>query len=180
MKRQWILLAALLIVGAVTAGVALLPSSPGAEGPAYTNTTYKYAVTYPSGWQYGEVGGSVAFYSPSGHEEMRITADLLSGNLSGLPSEAVLGSLNATYLDNFTRDIPGTEWVSTTEAQLDGAPAYESTYSMPIQGEDRYTFVSRYAVRDGVIYSVMYTEFPPEYDPYTGHGRQIAESFRFL
>lgn len=56
------------------------------------------------------------------------------------------------------------EWVSTEETTLDGVPAYESAFSVPIVEDDRYTFIARYAVRDDTVYSVMHTVFPPEYE----------------
>ncbi len=136
MNRQMLLLlAALVVTAAIVAGAALLMPGTAPSAPTYTNTTYGYAVTYPAGWQYAETAGSVAFSSPDGHEEMRITTDPLSGDY---PVDSVLRSLNATYASDFARDIPGTEWVSTTETVLDGAPAYESVFTSPIQGEERY------------------------------------------
>ncbi|MDN7025257.1 hypothetical protein FGU65_10200 [Methanoculleus sp. FWC-SCC1] len=177
MKHRWILLFVVLLIAAVTAACV---GAPEASGRTYTDTAYGYTLTYPDGWRYTESGSSVAFLSPDGHEEMRITADRLSENRSALPPEDLLSLLNASYSEDFARDIPGTEWVSTTQTELDGAPAYESVYSIPLQGDERYTFVARYAVHDDVIYSVMYTEFPPEYDPYTGHGPEMLGSFRFV
>ncbi|WP_128693062.1 hypothetical protein [Methanoculleus taiwanensis] len=176
-RRLLLLLAALVVTAAAALGAALLLSGTDPSAPTYTNTTYGYAVTYPDGWQYAETAGGVAFSSPDGHEEMRITADPLAGDF---PIESVLRSLNTTYAADFARDIPGTEWVSMSETVLDGAPAYESVFSIPIQGEERYQFVARYAVHEGVVYSVMYTEFPAAYDPYTGHGKEMLESFRFI
>lgn len=181
MKPRWILLSAVLLAAAVTAACVDAPqASPEPSGRTYTNTTYGYTLTYPDGWRYAEAGSSVAFFSPAGHEELRITTDRLSENRSALPPDDLLSRLNASYSEEFARDIPGTEWISTTQTELDGVPAYESVYAIPLQGDERYTFVARYAVHDGVIYSVMYTEFPPGYDPSTGYGPEMLGSFRFV
>lgn len=142
----------------------------------YVNTTYGYALTCPEGWFYTESGESVWFSSPVKHEEVRVTAVPLSGQGD---AETVLEALNATYAKDLRADI-GAEWVSTERISLDGVPAYESIFSVPIVEEDRYTFVIRYAVREGRIYSVMHTVFPVEYDIYNVDAAPTAESFRFL
>lgn len=151
---------------------------PVPENGTYVNTTYGYAVTCPEGWFYTESGESVWFSSPDKHEEVRVNTNPLSSESEG-DTENVLKALNATYVEDLRAGIDA-EWVSTEEISLDGVPAYESVFSVPIVDEDRYTFVVRYAVKDGVIYSVMHTVFPPEYDVYNADAAPAAESFRFL
>ncbi len=144
----------------------------------YVNTTYGYAVTCPEGWFYTESGESVWFSSPDKHEEVRVNTNPITAQ-GDVDTESVLEALNATYVEDLRAGI-GAEWVSTEKISLDGVPAYESVFSVPIVDEDRYTFVARYAVKDGVIYSVMHTVFPPGYDAYNADAAPTAESFRFL
>ncbi len=143
----------------------------------YVNTTYGYAVTCPEGWFYTESGESVWFSSPDKHEEVRVnTIPVVNKSLT---DEEILEALNATYIEDLRAGI-GAEWISTEKITLDGVPAYRSEFSVPIVDEDRYTFVARYAVKDGVIYSVMHTVFPPKYDIYNVDAAPTAESFRFI
>lgn len=144
----------------------------------YINSTYGYAVTCPEGWFYTESGESVWFSSPDKHEEVRVNTNRLPDR-ENVDAESILNTLNATYARDLHAGI-GAEWVSTERISFDGIPAYESTYSAPIVEEDRYTFVIRYVVRDGVIYSVMHTVFPEKYDIYNVDAAPTAESFRFL
>ncbi|BBL69079.1 PsbP-related protein [Methanoculleus chikugoensis] len=199
MRTERLLIAGVFVVALVVVLAVLLPGlsapqppDPGPTQPptpaptptpapvpgngTYVNATYGYAVTCPEGWFYTESGESVWFSSPDKHEEVRVNTNPLStqGDV-----ENVLEALNATYAENLKTDI-GAEWVSTEEISLDGVPAYESVFSVPIVDEDRYTFVIRYGVNDGVIYSVMHTVFPPEYDVYNVDAAPTAESFRFL
>jgi hypothetical protein len=102
----------------------------------------------------------------------------LSGEEAADP-EKVLSALNETYARDLAADV-GAEWVSTNNTTLDGVPAYESVFSVPIVEDDRYTFIVRYAVRNDTAYSVMHTVFPPEYDVYNADAAPTAESFRFL
>jgi hypothetical protein len=156
-----------------------IPTPTPAPVPAngtYLNTTYGYALTCPEGWFYTESGESVWFSSPVKHEEVRVTVVPLSGQED---VEGVLEALNTTYAKDLQADI-GAEWVSTERISLDGVPAYESVFSVPIVEEDRYDFVIRYAVKDGWIYSIMHTVFPVEYDIYNVDAAPAAESFRFL
>ena len=196
----------LLIIGVLAAALAvllvvLLPglSSPQEPGPVptptptsipaptpapvpgngtYVNAAYGYAVTCPEGWFYTESEESVWFLSPAKHEEVRVNTNRLSGR-GPFDAQKVLEALNATYAKDLRAEI-GAEWVSTEKTTLDGVPAYESVFSVPIVEEDRYTFVIRYAVRDDVIYSVMHTVFPVKYDIHTVDAAPAAESFRFL
>ncbi len=153
-------------------------SVPVTGNGTYVNTTYGYAVTCPEGWFYTESGESVWFSSPDKHEEVRVNAFLLSREDAADP-ERVLSALNETYVKDLAAGIDA-EWVSTEETTLDGVPAYESAFSVPIVEDDRYTFIARYAVRDDTVYSVMHTVFPPEYDPYNADAAVVAGSFRFL
>ncbi|WP_214019611.1 PsbP-related protein [Methanoculleus sp.] len=199
MRSQRLLIAGVLVVALVVVLAVLLPglSSPQPPGPGptptpaptpapvpvsgngtYVNTTYGYAVTCPEGWFYTESGESVWFSSPDKHEEVRVNTNPLSGQ-GPAGAQKVLETLNATYIEDLRAGIDA-EWVSTTNTSLDGVPAYESVFSVPIVEEDRYTFVIRYAVRDNVAYSVMHTVFPPEYDVYNADAAPAAESFRFL
>ncbi len=197
MKSQRLLIIGVLAVALAVVLAVLLPGlfSPQSPEPGptpvptptqapvpgngtYVNATYGYAVTCPEGWFYTESGGSVWFSSPDKHEEVRVNTNPLPGQGTADP-EKVLETLNATYTEDLKADI-GAEWVSTEKISLDGVPAYESVYSVPIVEEDRYTFVIRYAVRDNVVYSVMHTVFPPEYDAYNVDAAPTAESFRFL
>ncbi|HOI13838.1 MAG TPA: hypothetical protein PLG75_08265 [Methanoculleus sp.] len=159
------------------------PTTVPAPGPVpvpgngtYVNTTYGYAVTCPEGWFFTESGESVWFSSPDKHEEVRVNTIPLDENAN---EKEVLETLNATYVEDLRAGIDA-EWISTTDTSLDGVPAYESVFSVPIVEEDRYTFVIRYAVRGNVAYSVMHTVFPPEYDIYNVDAAPVAESFRFL
>jgi hypothetical protein len=198
MKSQSLLIAGVFVVALAVVLVVLLPglSSPQPPGPAeptpvptptpapvpgngtYINATYGYAVTCPEGWFYTESGESVWFSSPAKHEEVRVNTNPLSGQ-EAADEEKVLEALNATYVKDLKAGIDA-EWVSTEETSLDGVAAYESVFSVPIVDEDRYTFVIRYAVRDDVVYSVMHTVFPEEYDIHSVDVPPVAESFRFL
>ncbi|WP_292727516.1 PsbP-related protein, partial [Methanoculleus sp.] len=176
MKSQSLLIIGVLAVAVIAVLAATLPglSSPQPPGsvptptPApvpgngtYINATYGYAVTCPEGWFYTESGESVWFSSPDRHEEVRVNTNPLSGQ-EAADEEKVLEALNATYVKDLKAGIDA-EWVSTERTSLDGVPAYESVFSVPIVEEDRYTFVIRYAVRGDVVYSVMHTVFPEEY-----------------
>ena len=201
MRTERLLIAGVFVVALVVVLVVLLPGlsapqqpDPGPTQPptpaptstptpapvpgngTYVNVTYGYAVTCPEGWFYTESGESVWFSSPDKHEEVRVNTNPLSAQGD---VENVLEALNATYAEDLRTGI-GAEWVSTEEISLDGVPAYESVFSVPIVDEDRYTFVIRYGVNEGVIYSVMHTVFPPEYDVYNVDAAPTAESFRFL
>ena len=201
MKPQRLLIIGILVVALAAVLTVTLsplsspqpsPSGPGEGEPApvptptpasvpgngtYINTTYGYAVTCPEGWFYTESGESVWFSSPVKHEEVRVNTIPLSGkNATG---EEALEELNATYAKDLKAGI-GAEWVSTNRTYLDGIPAYESLFSVPIVEDDRSTFVIRYAARDDTVYSVMHTVFPPEYDVYNADAAPVAESFRFL
>ena len=201
MRTERLLIAGVFVVALVVVLAVLLPGlsapqppDPGPTQPptpaptstptpapvpgngTYINTTYGYAVTCPEGWFYTESGESVWFSSPDKHEEVRVNTNPLSAQGD---VENVLEALNATYAEDLRTGI-GAEWVSTEEISLDGVPAYESVFSVPIVDEDRYTFVIRYGVNEGVIYSVMHTVFPPEYDVYNVDAAPTAESFRFL
>ncbi|PKL61316.1 MAG: hypothetical protein CVV31_12105 [Methanomicrobiales archaeon HGW-Methanomicrobiales-2] len=199
MKSQSLLIAGVFVVALAVVLAVLLPglSSPQPPGPGptpaptptptpapvpgngtYINATYGYAVTCPEGWFYTESGESVWFSSPVKHEEVRVNTNPLSGQ-EAADEEEVLEALNATYVKDLKAGIDA-EWVSTERTSLDGVPAYESVFSVPIVEEDRYTFVIRYAVRDDVVYSVMHTVFPEEYDIHSADVPPIAESFRFL
>ena len=195
MKSQSLLIIGVLAVAVIAVLAATLPglSSPQPPGsvptptptPApvpgngtYINATYGYAVTCPEGWFYTESGESVWFSSPDRHEEVRVNTNPLSGQ-EAADEEKVLEALNATYVKDLKAGIDA-EWVSTERTSLDGVPAYESVFSVPIVEEDRYTFVIRYAVRDDVVYSVMHTVFPEEYDIHSVDVPPVAESFRFL
>ncbi len=195
MNSQRLLFVGVLVVVLAVALVVLLPglSAPQPPGPGpiptptpapvpgngtYVNTTYGYAVTCPEGWFYTESGESVSFSSPAKHEEVRVNTNPLSGK-GPFDEEKALEALNATYTEDLKADI-GAEWVSTEKTFLDGVPAYKSVFSVPIVEEDRYDFVIRYAVKDGVAYSVMHTVFPAEYDVYNADAAPTAESFRFL
>jgi len=200
MKSQRLLLTGVLAVALIAVLAVTLPglSSPQPPGPdpapgeptsvptptpapvpangTYVNTTYGYALTCPEGWFYTESGESVWFSSPVKHEEVRVTVVPLS---SQEDAERVLEALNATYAKDLHADI-GAEWVSTQRISLDGVPAYESVFSVPIVEEDRYDFVIRYAVKRDRIYSIMHTVFPVKYDLYNVDAAPAAESFRFL
>lgn len=202
MKSQSLLIIGVLAVAVIAVLAATLPelSSPQPPGPGpaepapvptptptpapvpgngtYINATYGYAVTCPEGWFYTESGESVWFSSPAKHEEVRVNTNPLSGQ-EAADEEKVLEALNATYVKDLKAGIDA-EWVSTERTSLDGVPAYESVFSVPIVEEDRYAFVIRYAVRDGVVYSVMHTVFPEEYDIHSVDVPPIAESFQFL
>nr|WP_303714511.1 PsbP-related protein [Methanoculleus marisnigri] len=195
MKSQSLLIIGVLAVAVIAVLAATLPglSSPQPPGPVptptptpapvpgngtYINATYGYAVTCPEGWFYTESGESVWFSSPDRHEEVRVNTNPLSGQ-EAADEEKVLEALNATYVKDLKAGIDA-EWVSTERTSLDGVPAYESVFSVPIVEEDRYTFVIRYAVRDDVVYSVMHTVFPEEYDIHSVDVPPVAESFRFL
>lgn len=201
MKSQRLLLTGVLAVALIAVLAVTLPGllapeppDPGSTQPptpaptptpapipgngTYVNTTYGYAVTSPEGWFYTESGESVWFSSPDKHEEVRVNTNPLSAQ-GEVDTEKVLEALNATYAEDLRAGI-GAEWVSTERISLDGVPGYESVFSVPIVEEDRYTFVVRYAVKDDVIYSVMHTVFPPEYDVYNVDAASTAESFRFL
>ncbi len=201
MRSQRLLIVGVLVVALVVVLAVLLPglSSPQSPDPGptqtpapvptpalvpvpgngtYVNATYGYAVTCPEGWFYTESGESVWFSSPAKHEEVRVNTNPLSGQ-GAADAQNVLEALNATYVEDLRAGIDA-EWVSTENSSLDGVPAYESVFSVPIVEEDRYTFVIRYAVRDNVAYSVMHTEFPVEYDVHTLDAAPVAESFRFL
>ncbi len=202
MKSQRLLIIGVLVVAVIVVLAVLLPGlsspqqpepGPGPAEPAptptptpvpvpgngtYVNATYGYAVTCPEGWFYTESGESVWFSSPDKHEEVRVNTNPLSGQ-GAADEENVLEALNATYVEDLRAGIDA-EWVSTERTSLDGVPAYESVFSVPIVEEDRYTFVIRYAVRDDVVYSVMHTVFPEEYDIYSVDVSLVAESFRFL
>ena len=199
MRSQRLLIAGVLVVALAVALAVLLPGLPSPQPPApgltpptpihtstpvpvpengtYVNTTYGYAVTCPEGWFYTESGESVWFSSPDKHEEVRVNTNPLANKNAA--DEEVLEALNATYVEDLREGIDA-EWVSTTDTSLDGVPAYESVFSVPIVEEDRYTFIIRYAVRDDVAYSVMHTVFPPGYDVYNADAAPVAESFRFL
>ena len=198
MKPEKLLIAGVVVVAVAVVLVVLLSglSSPQPPGPdptptpsttptpvpvpengTYVNTTYGYAVTCPEGWYYTESGESVWFSSPDKHEEVRVnTIPVVNKSLT---DEEILEALNATYIEDLRAGI-GAEWISTEKITLDGVPAYRSEFSVPIVDEDRYTFVARYAVKDGVIYSVMHTVFPPKYDIYNVDAAPTAESFRFI
>lgn len=201
MRSEKLLIGGVLVVALAVVLVVLLPglSSPHPPGPGptqpptptvaptptlvpvpgngtYVNTPYGYAVTCPEGWFYTESGESVWFSSPDKHEEVRVNTNPVQ--VDAVP-ELVLEALNTTYVEDLRAGIDA-EWVSTEEISLDGVPAYRSVFSVPIVDEDRYTFVIRYAVRDGVTYSVMHTVFPPGYDVYNVDAAPAAESFRFL
>ncbi|KDE55634.1 PsbP-related protein [Methanoculleus sp. MH98A] len=201
MRSEKLLIGGVLVVALAVVMVVLLPglSSPQPPDPGptqpptpaptptstpvpvpgngtYVNTTYGYAVTCPEGWSYTESGESVWFSSPDKHEEVRVNTNPLSGQGD---VEDVLETLNATYVEDLSAGIDA-EWVSTETISLDGVPAYESVFSVPIVDEERYTFVIRYGVRDDVIYSVMHTVFPPGYDVYNADATPAAESFRFI
>ena len=201
MKSQRLLLTGVLAVALIAVLAVTLPGllapeppDPGSTQPptpaptptpapipgngTYVNTTYGYAVTSPEGWFYTESGESVWFSSPDKHEEVRVNTNPLSAQ-GEVDTEKVLEALNETYAEDLRAGI-GAEWVSTERISLDGVPGYESVFSVPIVEEDRYTFVVRYAVKDDVIYSVMHTVFPPEYDVYNVDAAPTAESFRFL
>jgi hypothetical protein len=202
MKSQSLLIIGVLAVAVIAVLAVTLPglSSPQPPGPGpgsaepapvptptpapvpgngtYINATYGYAVTCPEGWFYTESGESVWFSSPDKHEEVRVNTNPLSGQ-EAADEEKVLEALNATYVKDLKAGIDA-EWVSTEKTSLDGVPAYESVFSVPIVEEDRYTFVIRYAVRDDVVYSVMHTVFPEEYDIHSIDAPPVAESFRFL
>ena len=202
MKSQSLLIIGVLAVAVIAVLAVTLPglSSPQPPGPGpgsaepapvptptpapvpgngtYINATYGYAVTCPEGWFYTESGESVWFSSPDKHEEVRVNTNPLSGQ-EAADEEKVLEALNATYVKDLKAGIDA-EWVSTEKTSLDGVPAYESVFSVPIVEEDRYTFVIRYAVRDDVVYSVIHTVFPEEYDIHSIDAPPVAESFRFL
>jgi len=195
MKPQSLLIVGVLAVGAIAILVLLLPgtSAPAAPEPVpvpgkptpvpvpengtYVNTTYGYALTCPEGWFYTESGESVWFSSPVKHEEVRVNAIPLAN--TNATDEEILETLNKTYAKDLRADI-GAEWVSTERISLDGVPAYRSTYSVPIVEDDRYTFIIRYAIKDDILFSVMHTVFPPEYDIYNVDAAPTAESFRFI
>lgn len=197
MKSQSLLIAGILVV-ALAAVLAVVvpgistPQSPQSEPapvptptPApvpgngtYINTTYGYAVTCPEGWFVTESKESVWFSSPAKHEEVRVNAIPLSSQ-NATDEGKTLEALNATYAEDLKAGI-GAEWVSTENTTLDGIPAYESVFSVPIVDDDRYTFIVRYAVGNDTVYSVMHTVFPPEYDTYNADAPAVAESFRFL
>jgi hypothetical protein len=202
MKAQTLLfIVALLVIAAavLVVGASILPAqpSPSDMGPAsagispgakpgngsYVNSTYGYAVTLPEGWLYEESGESVSFLTPQGLEDVRVTTNPVSEALAGSEQAGtdreILQMLNASYIEQFETDIPGTEWVSTNETTLAGIPAYETVFSIPLTGEERYTFTIRYAVHTNAIYSVMYSEFPMAYDPNAGEVEQVADSFTF-
>jgi len=201
MKPQRMLIIGVLVVALAAVLVVLLPSlsspqpppsDPGEGEPApiptptpapvpgngtYINTTYGYAVTCPEGWFFTESGESVWFSSPVKHEEVRVnTIPLPDENTT---DEEILEELNASYAKDLKAGI-GAEWVSTDRTHLDGIPAYESVFSVPIVEDDRYTFVIRYAARGDTVYSVMHTVFPAEYDVYNADAAPVAESFRFI
>ena len=197
MRSQRLLIAGILVVALAAVLAVVVPglfapqSPPPGPAPAptptpapvpengtYINTTYGYAVTCPEGWFFTESEESVWFSSPAKHEEIRVNAIPLSGR-NATDEENVLEALNATYVEDLKAGI-GAEWVSTEKTTLDGVPAYESVFSVPIVDDDRYTFIVRYAVRNDTVYSVMHTVFPPEYDAYNADAAAVAESFRFL
>ncbi|WP_292517175.1 hypothetical protein [Methanoculleus sp.] len=199
MNSRHLLITGVLVVAVLAVLAVLLPglSAPQPPGPGegepapvptstpapvpgngtYTNTTYGYALTCPEGWFYTESGESVWFSSPVKHEEVRVNAIPLASKNSS--DDEILLALNTTYAEDLKADI-GAEWVSTERISLDGVPGYESTFSVPIVEDDRYTFVIRYAIRDDTLYSVMHTVFPAEYDVYNVDAAPAAESFRFL
>lgn len=202
MKAQTMLFIAALLVIAV-AGIVMAASvfpapSPADPDPAgnrpgrtpepvsgiYTNSTYGYSVAAPDGWLYREAGDDVSFLSPQGLEEVRVATNPLSEAYTGtggnLSTEEVLEALNTTYIRQFQNDISGTEWVSTEERDLAGMPGYETVFSIPFVDEERYTFTIRYAVRNDVIYSVMFAELPSDYDPAAADVRRVADSFTLL
>ncbi|MCK8518943.1 PsbP-related protein [Methanoculleus sp. 7T] len=197
MRSQRLLIAGILVVALAAVLAVVVPglfapqSPPPGPAPAptptpapvpengtYINTTYGYAVTCPEGWFFTESEESVWFSSPAKHEEVRVNAIPLSGR-NATDEENVLEALNATYAEDLKAGI-GAEWVSTEKTTLDGVPAYESVFSVPIVDDDRYTFIVRYAVRNDTVYSVMHTVFPPGYDVYNADAAAAAESFRFL
>ncbi|MDV2480528.1 hypothetical protein F8E02_00605 [Methanoculleus sp. Wushi-C6] len=200
MKPQSLLIAGALAVAVIAVLAVLLPglSAPPSPGPGegepapvptptpapvpengtYVNATYGYALTCPEGWLYTESGESVWFSSPVKHEEVRVNAIPLSGGNTA-DTEKVLLALNETYAKDLAAGIDA-RWVSTERISLDGSPGYMSAFSAPINDEDDYTFIARYTVRNGTLYSVMHTVFPAEYDIYNADAAPLAESFRFI
>ncbi len=199
MKPQSLMIAGVLAVALVAVIAVLMPGlaapPPAGTGeenltpiavPApvpgngtYVNATYGYALTCPEGWFYTESGESVWFSSPVKHEEVRVNAIPLSDGRNTTDTEETLLALNATYAKDLASGIDA-EWVSTERISLGGSPGYMSAFSAPINEEDDYTFIARYTVRNGTLYSVMHTVFPPEYDIYNADAAVTAESFRFL